>query len=443
MVEIRAFRALRYAPSLARPLSEVVAPPYDVIGAAELARLWERNPHNVVRLILPAGDLPPSQQQGYSLASERLRAWKEAGVLAPDSHPSLYLYRQRFRLPTGKPLSRQGFFALARLAEWGEGIHRHELTLPGPVSDRIRLLHACRANLSSVFGLFSDPHHEVISPLAEQVDGRPPALEMVDDLGVWHGLWQVSDPQTVRRVADLLCGRPVVVADGHHRYTAALAYRNRCRPAGSSLDEGPWDYALFYLGAFEDPGLLILPTHQVLHGLHGTWPEQFSAEMRTHFAVHEEPALGSLLEKLDRLERAPHVVLGAVVQGGHYYLLETPRPANPTAPEQELDVSVLRRYAVEPLLCQPGADAGLERHLRYTHDAPAAAAQVSTGEANVAFILRPTLLAQVRSVALAGRVMPQKSTYFYPKLLSGLVFYDHAQWQPEPEPLAEQAGPVR
>ena len=444
MVEIRAFRALRYAPSRARSSSEVIAPPYDVIEAAELGRLWERNPHNVVRLILPAGDLPPSQRErGYPLAPKRLRAWKEARVLAPDSQPSLYLYQQQFRLPTGEARSRQGFFALARLTEWGEGIYRHELTLPGPVYDRLRLLEACQANLSSVFGLYSDPQQEVVPLLAERTEGRAPVFEAVDDLGVWHGLWQVADPEAVRRVAALMRERPVVVADGHHRYTAALQYRNRQRPVHVDAPEAPWDYVLFYLGAFEDPGLAILPTHQVLHGLPGFAPEQFVAGMRAHFTVHEEPAFGALLERLARLEGAPGVALGAVVQGNRYCLLEAARPTAPVAPEEGLDVSVLRRWAVEPLLRQHGADSRLEEHLWYTHDASTAAAQVSMRQANVAFVLRPTPLEQVRSVALSRRVMPQKSTYFYPKLLSGLVFYDHAHWQAQPQPVAERVEPVR
>jgi uncharacterized protein (DUF1015 family) len=442
MVEIRAFRALRYAPSLSVSLSDVVAPPYDVIGAAELRRLWERDPYNVVRLILPAGDLAPSQrEQGYHLAHTRLRTWKERGVLIPDVQPSLYLYQQRFRLPNGEARTRQGFFALARLTEWGEGIYRHELTLPGPVSDRIRLLAACQANLCGIFGLYRDPQQEVTSLLAAQAHGRPPLGEAVDDQGVWHGLWQITDPHVVQRVTRLLAGRPVIVADGHHRYTAALQYRNRQRLAHpNGAHAAPWDYVLFYLGAFEDPGLVILPTHQVLHTLGGFTPGGFAGQMRRRFLVSEEPALAAMLEKLARLAAAPEVVMGAVVPGTRYYLLQAERPEVPGAPEESLDVSVLRRWVVEPLLQQHAPGAALEEHLRYTHEAAEAAAWVSTGQADVAFILRPTPLAQVQSVALAHRVMPQKSTYFYPKLLSGLVFYDYSQGShhvpPQPEEMA-------
>jgi uncharacterized protein (DUF1015 family) len=436
MVEITAFRALRYAPSFATSLSDVVAPPYDVIAAAELRRLWERDPYNVVRLILPAGDLPPAERdRGYQLAPQRLRTWKERGVLVPDEQPSLYLYRQRFRLPSGEARTRQGFFALARLTEWGEGIHRHELTLPGPISDRVQLLDACQANLSSVFGLYSDPRQEVIGLLTAQVGGLAPMAEAVDDRGVWHGLWQVSDPRAVQRVAALLRERPLIVADGHHRYTAALQYRDRRHLAGPNGGHAaPWDYVLCYLGAVEDPGLVILPTHQALRGLDGASSESLLGTLGGRFALHEEPALAALLERLSTLADAPEVVLGAVVQGSRYYLLQAPRPERSGAPEDSLDVSALRRWAVEPLL---GASADLEAHLRYTHEAPEAAAWVSTGQADVAFILRPTPLTQVRSVALAGRVMPQKSTYFYPKLLSGLVFYDYACWRPEVGPIRE------
>jgi uncharacterized protein (DUF1015 family) len=232
------------------------------------------------------------------------------------------------------------------------------------------------------------------------------------------------------------------VADGHHRYTAALQYRNRRRLAGPNGGHtAPWDYVLFYLGAVEDPGLVILPTHQALRGLDGTSSESLLGRLGAHFALHEEPALAALLLKLSTLADAPEVVLGAVVQGSRYYLLQASRPERPGAPEDSLDVSTLRRWGVEPLLEACGAPADLEAHLRYTHEAPEAAAWVSTGQADVAFILRPTPLAQVQSVALAGRVMPQKSTYFYPKLLSGMVFYDYACWRPEVCPTREQKVP--
>ncbi len=443
MVDISGFRALRYAPSFRASLSEVVAPPYDVVGREQLRRLWEQNPHNVVRLILPAADLPPAERErGYVLAAERLRGWKDEGILIPDEQPSLYLYRQQFRLPNGEEKLRQGFFALVRLAAWGDGIYRHELTLPGPVSDRLRLLEACGANLCSIFGLYSDPKGEVIGWLTRAAECREPAGEAVDDRGVWHGLWQVSDPAVLRAVSAAMRDRPVVIADGHHRYTAALEYRNLRRTTDHSGGPAPWDYVLMYLDALEDPGLVVMPTHQVVHSLASFTPPQFLAFMEHRFAVFEQPSLAALLEKLVQLGEAPEVVLGVVLRGARYYLLIAARPASPEAPEEALDVSVLRRWAVQPLLELYGADGDLEAHLRYTHEAPEAAAWVSTGQADVAFLLRPTRLEDVWSIALANRVMPQKSTYFYPKLLSGLVLYDHALWQEDPRPLAERAAPA-
>lgn len=429
MVDIMPFRALRYAHPFSDPLSSVVAPPYDVIGPAELKQLWERSQHNVVRLIRPAADLPAAERErGYHLAPERLRTWKKEGVLVPDDRPSLYFYRQRFRLSGGQMRTRHGFFALVRLTEWGEGVFRHELTLPGPVSDRVRLLGACQANLSPVFGLYSDPEQEVTGLLVEGSEDVPPIGEVQDDHGVWHGLWQVSDPAIIGRVVAFLRERSVVIADGHHRYTAALQYRNSCRAAGHADGEAiPSDYALFYLGALEDPGLAILPTHQVLHGLAGFTPEGFRALMEDHFSIKEEQDPAAVL---DGLTESQDALLGAVVQGGPGYLLRAARPENPAAPEEALDVSLLRRYAVEPLLRHYDAVGNLEGHLRYTHDAAEAAGWVRAGEANVAFIVRSTPLEQVRTVALARRVMPQKSTYFHPKPLTGLVFFDHlSPWE--------------
>lgn len=444
MVDISSFRALRYAPAFAASLSEVVAPPYDVIDQAQLRRLWEQNPYNIVRLILPAGDLSPAERErGYRLASQRLRAWKDAGILVPDEQPSLYLYRQQFRLPNGQEKLRQGFFALVRIVDWGDGIYRHELTLPGPISDRLCLLDACQANLCSIFGLYSDPQGEVIESLARAVGYRPPVSEAVDDRGVWHGLWPVSDAASLRAVSELMRDRPVIIADGHHRYTAALEYRNRRRAAGDGGEgAAPWDYVLMYLDALEDPGLVVMPTHQVMHSLKGFAAAGFLARMEHRFGALEQPSLAALLEKLVQLQDAPEVILGAVLRGARYYLLTAARPVSPMAPEEALDVSVLRRWAVEPLLKEHGGNGELESHLRYTHDAAEAAAWVSTGQADVAFLLRPTRLDDVRSVALANRVMPQKSTYFYPKLLSGLVLYDYALWQEASRPLAARAAPV-
>ena len=445
MVEISAFRALRYTASWADSLATVVAPPYDVIGAAELKRLWDRSPYNVVRLILPAGDLPPAQRErGHSLAAERLRAWKRMGVLAADPQPSLYLYEQQFRL-AGELKIRRGFFALARLTEWGEGIYRHELTLPGPVSDRIHLLAACQANLSSIFGLYSDPQQEIISALRLAAGSSSPAAEATDDRGVSHRLWVICDQGTIRRVAALMRTRAVVVADGHHRYTAALEYRNQQRAAHStstSKGTAPWDYVLFYFDAFEDPGLVILPTHQVVHGLAGFAPQEFIARIRTDMVVRELPSLAALAEGLADAGDARTVALGAILAGSGYYLLETGRPSLPQRPEEGLDVSVLRHRLIEPLLQRHGANADLEGHLWYTHEMEEAASWVERGQAQVAFILRPTPLEQVRSVALAQRVMPQKSTYFYPKVLSGLVIYDHTQWESQENPLPQETAPA-
>ncbi len=427
MVEIRGFRALRYAPRVVGSLASVVAPPYDVIGAAEQRRLWERSPYNAVRLILPAADLPAEQrEQGYRRAAERLQAWKETGALAADPRPAFYLYRQRFTLPGGEIKTRQGFFGLARLTEWGEGIYRHEQTLPGPISDRIRLIESCRANLSSIFGLYSDPQGEVMAVFEAQTAGKPATGEATDDQGVWHGLWRVDDPAAVAQVSALLRERAVVVADGHHRYTANLEYRRRQRAANPAAPSpAPWDYCLFYFGALEDPGLVILPTHQALSGLDGFAPMAFVERMRSTLIVEEFPSLTSLRDALTLSERREMVAVGVLTAGPRYYLCVAPRPACPQAPEEALDVSVLRHRLVEPLLQQHGAAESLEAHLRYTHDAQEALAWVAAGQVDVAFILRPTPLEQVRTVALAHRLMPQKSTYFWPKLLSGLVIYDH------------------
>jgi len=425
MVDVQPFCGLRYAPSLAGP--DVLAPPYDVIDEPLHRALLARSPFNVVRLIL--GE-PSGSADWHDAAGCLLRHWQAEGILARDRRPSFYGYRQTFHAPDGSLLTRSGLVARVRLAPWGEGIHRHEHTRSAPREDRLRLMRATGANLSPVFGLYRDPDGALRRWLRPP---KGPALEGALD-GVREMFWPISDAAALREVPRAFAGREIVIADGHHRYETALAYRDE-RNAGLPADEEaarpdlpgrPWDYVLMLLVAAEDPGLLVLPTHRVIMGGEPVPPQQLLRSLTTQFIV--EPVERGTLREAAAAAAGVGTAMGLCMNGSGRWLLRLRDPAAPLrlAPVHRaeiaaLDVSVLQNLVLSPLLgITPQAlDSG--DAVRYTISEEEACSEVVTGRARAAFVLNPTTVEQVWSAALAGATMPQKSTYFHPKPLTGLV----------------------
>lgn len=422
MVQVLPFHGLRYAPGLAGPA--VVAPPYDVIDPAAHRALLGRSPHNVVRLILGDADAGPGW---HADAADTLRAWERAGVLVRDARPHLYGYRQTFRAPDGTARTRTGLVARVRLEPWGHGIHRHEQTRRGPRADRLRLMRAVDANLSPVFGLYRDPAGDLARWL------RPPERPAVNALvdGVGEAFWPITDAVAERVLIDALAERDVVIADGHHRYETALAYRDLRNedPSGSALNgPRPWDYVMMVLVAVEDPGLLVLPTHRVVARAAVPEASTLLAALQADFSVQpvDRGTLGAAAAAAGR----DGVALGLCLDGAGRYLLRLKDPAAARRaapagqePVADLDVSVLQNLILAPHLgisaeALSGGDA-----VGYTIDEKEACDAVQAGQAGAAFILNPTDVEQVWSVAVAGATMPPKSTYFSPKLLTGLVIH--------------------
>jgi uncharacterized protein (DUF1015 family) len=395
MAVVSPFRALRYDAAYVGDLGAVVAPPYDVISSAQQDALYARSRWNVVRLILPR------EPGRAAAAATTLRAWIESGVLALDPEPALYFYSQEFSLSDGSRHRRDGVLCRLGLEEFASGVVRpHERTFPGPKADQLALLRATGAYLSPIFGLYARPGERLRDVAA--VSG-PPLVELTEEHGERHRLWRVTDPRAVARVAAALAAETIFIADGHHRYETALAYRAERGAEGSGA-------ILAFISNMEEPGLVVLPTHRLLRVSPRLAPGDLEGRLRESFAVEPLPAEGARpAGALDvvlpdrRLRLRPLAAARARVAG-----------LPPTV--RGLDVAVLHGAILEPILGVGSAE------LDFTHEDGEAFAAVASGRATAAFLLNPPSVVAVRAVCLAGELMPEKSTYFYPKLASGLVF---------------------
>ena len=440
MPDIRPFRALRYDPASIADVALVVAPPYDVIGPAEHDRLLARHPANVVRLDLPreeAGDEPDDR---YRRAARTLAAWRSDGTLHKDPHPSIYLYEQTYRVPGTEVIRTQrGFFGRLCLEAFGPGssVLPHERTLSGPKEDRYKLLRATGVNTSPVVGLYDDPSGASRAALDVLV-ARAPGVDLVDDDGTRHRLWAVAaDGEGESTVAPLVAAAargPITIADGHHRYETALRYRDERRMARSCEEDPAFDYLLMlFLEATAEP-LTVLPTHRVVRRLGERGVANLLDRLGELFDVG--PAVTA--ETLRETYRTAGLSAGGAGRFGlwtrHGGRTLTARrdafePYLPAGGEalRGLDVTLLG-VALDRLLGLD-AEAVAAGAVGYTKSAAEAIQAVDAGldDADAAFLLEPTPVASISAVAADGDVMPQKSTYFYPKALTGLVINPH-EW---------------
>jgi uncharacterized protein (DUF1015 family) len=435
--DIRPFRALRYDPETVGDLGLVVAPPYDVIGEDLGRALLARHPRNAVRLDLPMGEPREDPDERYRRAARTLTAWRSDGTLRKDPRPSVYVYEQAYRVPgTDVERTQRGFFARLRIEPLGPGssVLPHERTLSGPREDRYRLLRATGINTSPVVGLYEDPSRGAAAALAG-IAARPPAADLADDDGVRHRLWVVADEGEGSPASALIAAAaagPVFIADGHHRYETAVRYRDERRTASTETDPA-FDFLLMlFLDAADQ--LTVLPTHRVVRGagagglaaLRDGLPRLFEMRPSTAEAVVARyEAAGGLAGGGGRF--------GLVTREGAW-LLEARREAfrDLTAGRGEavraLDVSLLAA-ALDSVLGIDAAAIAEGKRIAYTKSGAEAVALVASGDggADAAFLLEPTPVAAILAVARDGDVMPQKSTYFYPKALTGLVLNPH-EW---------------
>jgi len=441
LAEIRAFKGVRYNQLLVKDLSRVICPPYDVISPELQRELYRRSEYNFVRLE-NCLELPQdtASENKFTRAAATLKRWLRDGVLEVDRAPAVYLHDHHFT-HQGKRYRRRGITTLVKLEEWDKGVVRpHEGTLSRPKGERLNLLWALGANTSPILTLFEDERKEIASLLEAQAEKEP--IIAISAGGEGHRVWAITEDEAVHEIAAGLASKPVYIADGHHRYESALAYRREkgaSRAPGSASE--PFDFVMMTLVDFDDPGLLVLPPHRLLRGISKSALGQLRARLEAFFEIEERPlASTDVSRQINRLlgdgsgERGEvRLVLfgGPEEQGGAEKLLllrlvdftkiAPMMPYFHSELYQKLDVSIVDHVILGKLL---GLDSGGETvALNYSYDKAEAVRLVREQEYQLAFLLSPVRPRVIRAVADVGDRMPKKSTYFYPKLPSGLVFY--------------------
>jgi uncharacterized protein (DUF1015 family) len=437
MAEILPFRALYYDPKKIPDLGTVVTQPYDKISPQMQARYYDMSPHNLVRIIrgraLPE-DGPANNV--YVRAARDFQAWIKSGVLVSGHGPAIYPYTQEYEVP-GQPgvrKVRRGFIALLRLEDYSARVvHRHEETLSGPKADRLELLKATRAHFGQIFMLYSDPTGTIESLLATP-GAQQPWEQVTDEYGTRHTAWRVTDPQVIAGVTAAMRDKKLVIADGHHRYETALAYRNYCRETGHT--DGRAEYVMMTLVRMETDGLTVLPTHRLVHSLPSFDWTKFAADVRGVFDWEDVTVQGPASEWTAQFAATltagggERPTLGAYAGPGKLALLRLRSDidldgalADLPPIMRRLDVALLHRLVFDLPLGVNAQAVREEKNLAYFRDTTLACEGVDKGRGQIAFLLNPTPVTAVHDNALADCPMPQKSTDFYPKLLSGLTIY--------------------
>jgi uncharacterized protein (DUF1015 family) len=427
MPDVSPFRGVRYDVARVGTLSDVVAPPYDVIDPALQDRLYHASPYNVIRLELNR-DEPGDSGTGtrYSRAARFLKEWLREGILREENHPALYVYHQTFEVD-GATHTRKGFMARVRLEPFGDGkIYPHEQTMSGPKADRLSLYEATGFNLSPVFGLYPDPNADVQRTVEAGLRDRTP-LVATDHLGVESRLWVVTDQETHTALGGLMAGKPVFIADGHHRYETALKYREQRAQAGASKGhDDPSNFCLMMLVGMTDPGLLILPTHRLVSGFPGLSAGELAARLEPEFEIKAagtgEAGCRDAWRAIELSADQDLLGFGTVADGCWLLgRLRTDLAMDRLAPEHSADwrnlgVSVLHILVFGERLAQSGTAS-----FRYVHSISEVQSDVAARGCDLACLVPPARMNHVESIASNLETMPAKSTYFYPKLLTGLV----------------------
>jgi uncharacterized protein (DUF1015 family) len=417
MADIQPLNALHYDSSVAGPLSAVTSPPYDVIDPGQREELLQRSPFNVVAIDLPKAE--PGGRDPYATAGDLFEAWQMQGTVVRDQEPAIWAHTQQYTGPDGQTRTRRGFFCRVRIEGYGPGkVRPHERTHPGPKEDRLKLMRATRANLSPIFSLFSDPRGMAWTAL-DPATANAPWGEVTDGEGTVHRVWRVADPEAIAAVQRATSDAELLIADGHHRYETAATY------AEELGGEGPHRYMLMCLVALEDPGLTVFPTHRLVRGLDRERQEALRDALKRDFEIEEvgfeqlapEPGIGPLqLGYIDAHHQQPYrltlksqAIADAVLDGF-------------SEAYRRLDTGVLEALLLKGPLGLTDEDISHLNDFFYARSTEEAVSMVRSGEYDLAFFMRPTPVSQVRDVAASGENMPPKSTFFYPKLLTGLLF---------------------
>ena len=434
MAHVIPFHGTLYNPSIVGDVRQVVAPPYDIIDSVLQKTLHDRHPNNVIRLEL-GYELPGdnASHSKYTRASAALKDWLKSGALRRDSQPAIYYHTIEYHPPYSAPGTQtklfKGFLSTVELEEFGSGkIYPHENTRAAAKTDRLNLLEACQANFSPIISLYSDPQDEILKLIEQSIASEKPRIDFQDDVGFRQRLWSVTDTSILEKVVRIMNTKQLFIADGHHRYETALNYRRgRRHQAGAPAAPQPYDNVLMLFASLEDKGLTVLPTHRVL-----TTPVPTPSELLGRlepvcdvtpfgFQSSNEPQVRrQFIEMLRNKGQAAPTFGLALRNDQQYYLLTlktTHRPSAATSPRDRLDVSLLQHHVIS-ILCPSQTE---QEAILYSKDDHEALNWVRQGTGTAALLLNPTKVAEVQAVASAGERMPHKSTYFFPKPLTGLV----------------------
>mgnify|MGYP002823887518 CR=1 FL=1 len=438
------FKGVHYDSEKVGNIGKVAAPPYDIISAEEQELYYQRSEYNIIRLILGkvySGDNNTNNR--YTRAADLLEDWLSKGVLVQDVLPSFYIYKQVYTLDE-KERTRRGIIGLVKLEEFQQGvILPHEKTFTAPKADRLALLRACRANLSPVFGLYSDPSRKLSPIFTEHEDQAAPRYQIIDDQGIHHSIWPVSHQESVRQITALLEDKQILIADGHHRYETALQFQKEMREGmAEDIGEKPFDYILMYLADMDEEGISILPTHRLIRhapSLKGEDLPSLLKRIGQHFEIREFPFIPeineeaiqkkALLRAMKEQGQKNHA-FGFYTGGNCFYLLTFKGEAlshtllQGNLPEvwRDLNVTILQLVLLENVLGISSEDIR-NQNLEYTQDHSRAITKVRSGEYRMVFLLNPTSIERIKKVTASGQRMPEKSSYFYPKLLTGLALH--------------------
>jgi uncharacterized protein (DUF1015 family) len=421
--DVRPFRGWRYDTSIAGPLESLICPPYDVISAEAAASLLNRNPHNAILLELGPGTAQPDAPDSrYRRSGSELQRWVDQGILRQDDEPALYVYEQDFARE-GRRMRRRALLAAVRLTPWSSGdVLPHEHTLSSPKADRLALLDATRTNISPIFAL-CDGNLSAVKSVLAQADAAPPVIEATEENGDVHRLWAVTEARLIVRTSNELRERPLYIADGHHRYETALAFA-QMSPDAAGPDGSA--YVLMAITPVDDPGLVVLPTHRLLRCVEEEHLDYALACLHEYFdvaIVHNVPPAQQLIDALAAAN--DRMAIGLYTAGLARVL--TPRPATAELMTgvhpalREFDVSALHAVIFAHLVGLTADDLSRQTYIEYTRAADEALSRVDDEMDQAAFVLQGLPPEVIVRVARAGTTMPQKSTYFYPKLATGMV----------------------
>ncbi len=422
MAQIKAFKGLRFNTTTAGDIKSLCCPPYDIISEEQRLGFLKANENNIIRL-----ELPKEGENPYTTAAQVLKFWEDKGILIREEKPALYVYEEEFTA-YGKRNSIKGLICRLKVEEFEKGVVLpHEFTLSKAKEDRLNLMKATNCNFSQIYGLYMDEEHTSLSTIDSLSAGRAD-MQFTDDDNIIHRMWIVTDEKAIEKLTSDFSDRKIYIADGHHRYETALNYRNYCRENGISKEGDAQDYQMIFLCDMGHPGLVVFPTHRLVRDLESFDKATVLQKCEEYFDVEHFESADDMEQILADKDAEGKKAFGFYTGGGEWYLLtlkdiavmDKLLPDLSTASRQ-LDVTVLHTLILEQIFGIDKENMAAQINLTYTKFFEEALSSVDDGSAQCSFVLNPTKVTEIRDVASAGEKMPQKSTYFYPKMITGMV----------------------